>query len=63
MNVNPTHDPQKLKELVDTVIEVGDDRFGLAVMANCYVIENADISDEAKVKSFKLLLKQLDTLY
>lgn len=63
MNTNPTHDPRKLKELVNTVIEIGNDRFGLAVMANCYLIENSDVPDTKKIRAFKTLLKQLDALY
>lgn len=63
MNTNPQHDVKKLEKLIDTVIELGNDRFGLAVMANCYIIENSNKSDEAKIRAFKTLLKQLDALY
>ncbi len=45
------------------VIKHLTNKFIVELLANCEVIQSANIPDDKKISAFKTLIKQLDALY
>ncbi|MBX4172092.1 hypothetical protein [Weissella viridescens] len=59
----PKHNPLLLAELLETAINPDSDKLVLATLRNCTVIDNADLTDEQKIRAFKTVLSMLIQIY
>ncbi|MBS0949608.1 hypothetical protein JK159_04410 [Weissella minor] len=59
----PKHNPVLLAELVETAVNDNTDKLVLAILSNCAVIDNADLTDAQKISAFKTVLSMLIQIY